>query len=151
MKAVMILLVAASLALLATACGTQSAPPTATPVTRSASSGANAFEPQTSSAGNVTVVVTPQSLAPNAPLVFEVVMDTHSVDLSDDLTKVSLLRDDAGTAYKPTAWDGAGPGGHHRSGALKFAPLSRQPKSLTLVIKEVAGVPERIFRWQLAD
>jgi len=78
-------------------------------------------------------------------------MDTHSIDLKDDLVKTSILRDEKGTEYAPVAWDGAGPGGHHREGVLKFGALTGSPKQVTLVIKGVVGVAERVFTWDLAD
>jgi hypothetical protein len=65
------------------------------------------------------------------------------------MTKVSLLRVDAGKEYKPIAWEGAGPGGHHREGKLKFAALTSKPKYVELVITGLAKVPERVFRWDL--
>ena len=76
-------------------------------------------------------------------------MNTHSVELADEMTKVSILRDDSGNEYKPTAWEGAGPGGHHREGKLKFAAMTTQPKYIELVIKDLAKVAERSFRWEL--
>jgi hypothetical protein len=83
------------------------------------------------------------------PLVFKVVLDTHSVDLKDDIVKVTFLRDDTGKQYQPTTWDGAGAGGHHREGSLKFASLAGITKFVELVITGVAGVPERVFKWEL--
>jgi hypothetical protein len=76
-------------------------------------------------------------------------LKTGSVNLTDDMAKLSILRDDAGKAYKPTAWEGAGPGGHHREGKLKFAAMTTQPKYVELVIKDLAKVFERTFRWEL--
>jgi hypothetical protein len=66
------------------------------------------------------------------------------------MLKAVVLRDDTGKEYAPISWDGAGPGGHHREGKLKFAALTTRPKSLTLVLKDVAGVPERRFKWDVA-
>ncbi len=99
--------------------------------------------------GSVTVDVTPTALEVGKPLAFDIAMNTHSVDLSDDLTKIATLRDDTGKEYKPTAWDGPDGGGHHRSGTLQFASLSPKPKYVELVIKGLAQVPERVFRWDL--
>ncbi len=111
---------------------------------------ASAFETKSSSGGSVTVDVKPTALQVGQPIVFDIALNTHSVDLSDDLTKIAILRDDTGGEYKPTAWEGAGPGGHHREGALKFAALTRKPKYVELVIKGLATVPERVFRWDLS-
>jgi hypothetical protein len=121
--------------------------PTAT--SPAASNTAASFEIQSSSGGSVTVDVKPTTLIVGEPVVFEVAMNTHSVNLADDMTKISFLRDDAGQEYKPTAWDGAEGGGHHRSGSLKFAALTSKPKYVELVIKGLAQVPERVFKWDL--
>lgn len=108
-----------------------------------------AFETQSNAGGSVTVDVKPATLIVGEPVVFDVAMNTHSVDLSDDMTKISILRDDAGQEYKPTAWDGPEGGGHHRSGSLKFAALATKSKYVELVIKGLAQVPERVFKWDL--
>jgi hypothetical protein len=107
------------------------------------------FGALSNSGGSVTVDAQLLDFRINQPLVIEVAMNTHSVDLVDDLTKVSILRDDAGKEYQPTAWEGAGPGGHHREGKLRFAAMATQPKYIELVIKDLAKVAERAFRWEL--
>ena len=107
------------------------------------------LKPQTAEGGGVTVVVTPLALKKGEPLVFDIAMDTHSVDLAGDMRKMVVLLTDAGTEYAPSAWDGAGPGGHHREGKIKFATLTGNPKSVTLVVRDLAGVPERKFKWDV--
>lgn len=129
---------------------TATSPAASNPAASSASkSSAAAFETQSSAGGSVTVDVKPTTLVVGEPVVFDVAMNTHSVDLSDDMTKISILRDDVGQEYKPTAWYGPGGGGHHRAGTLKFAALISKPKYVELVIKGLAQVPERVFRWDL--
>ena len=103
------------------------------------------FTPQTSSEGAVEIIVRPVNLAANT-WNFEVTLDTHSVELKDDLTKASTLVVD-GKEYKPASWEGDPAGGHHRTGILKFNALSSQPKSFILKINEVGSVPERAFSW----
>jgi hypothetical protein len=112
-------------------------------------SNANAYESITSRANNVTVDVVPVQLASGKPAKFEVRMNTHSVPLEQDLVVVSTLKDDLGGNYKPVKWEGSPPGGHHRRGVLEFPVLKGSPKSVKLVIREVAGVPERIFEWKI--
>lgn len=107
------------------------------------------FETKSDSGGSVTVDVKPTTLEVGQPIAFDIAMNTHSVDLSDDMTKIAVLRDDTGKEYAPLAWEGGGPGGHHREGILKFAPLTNKPKYVELVIKGLAKVPERVFRWDL--
>ena len=63
--------------------------------------------------------------------------------------KVVTLVDDKGIAYLPTRWEGAGPGGHHREGTLVFNAVNPAPTSVHLQIKEVGGIPERMFIWEL--
>lgn len=107
------------------------------------------FETKSNEGGSVTVAVKPTALAVGKPMEFDVAMNTHSVDLSDDLTRTAFLRDDAGKEYQPAGWDGPAGGGHHRSGTLKFPALAGKPKYVELVIKGLAKVPERVFRWDL--
>lgn len=95
--------------------------------------------------GPVTVSVTPSF--GNEFWTFTVGLNTHTVEISQDLTQVSELIDDSGKVYKPLAWEGDPVGGHHRNGVLKFNALSPKPKSVTLKIKEVGGVSERNFKW----
>ena len=76
-------------------------------------------------------------------------MDTHSVDLDAvDLKKQAVLRDDKGGEYKAVDWNAA-MGGHHRSGKLVFAHPDKTSKTFELVIRDVAGVAERVLRWQV--
>jgi hypothetical protein len=115
----------------------------------SSKSSDSTLETKSNAGGSVTVDVKPVALVVGEPIEFDVAMNTHSVDLSDDMTKISLLRDDSGKEYAPTAWDGPGGGGHHREGSLKFAALIGKPKYVELVIKGLAKVPERVFKWDL--
>lgn len=104
--------------------------------------------------GNVVVIVTPLNLdQPSGTLDFDVVLDTHSVDLKMDLTTLAELTTDSGLSVKPVQWD-APMGGHHVSGTLSFpatidgTPLLEGVTTLTLTLLNV-DVPERIFTWQL--
>jgi len=101
---------------------------------------------QENSEGNVTVVVTPTISASSFD--FEIVMDTHSVELGTDMLEISELKNDQGESYSPTAWEGSAPGGHHRSGVLKFNLVSPRPKEIELIIVGIGGVDRR-FRWKL--
>lgn len=99
-------------------------------------------------AGDVTVTVTPGNLAADAPVwEFSVMLDTHSVELTDDLVQAAVLIDDQGNEHEPIAWDGAPAGGHHRSGTLRFRPIRPLPRSITLELRAVAGVAKRSFQW----
>ena len=105
---------------------------------------------QRSSSGGVTVAVTPQNLAASAKSWdFKVVLDTHSGELNDDLVKAATLIDDKGGRHAPVKWEGAGPGGHHREGTLKFNAVTPTPTSIELRIARAGEAAPRSFRWQL--
>ena len=105
---------------------------------------------QKSKTGGVTVTVKPRDLSGEARgWVFEIVLETHVQDLSDDLTKTAVLVDGAGRQTIPTGWQGDGPGGHHRKGLLSFAPLSPQVDAVELHIRRAGESAPRSFRWKL--
>lgn len=116
--------------------------------------GASATAPapavQTDRAGGVTVKVTPRTVAREAALwEFAVVLDTHSQDLSQDMARSAALVDAKGKRYAPLSWEGAGPGGHHREGVLKFKPLPPEADAVVLEMTGIGGSSVRTFRWQL--
>lgn len=108
---------------------------------------------QRSEGGQVTVAVTWGGN--EAGPVFRVVMDTHAVDLDGyDLRQLAALRAADGREIRPSGWD-APAGGHHREGTLTFPATAADGSpaigpstgTVELVIRDVAGVPERVFRW----
>ena len=112
-----------------------------------------AADPQTNVGGGVTVKVS--RLAAADTVAFQVVLDTHSVNLDGfDLAQLAVLRTPSGEEIAPLAWE-APAGGHHREGTLSFPAVAgdgsplMQPDggSLLLVIRDVAGVAERTFSW----
>ena len=107
------------------------------------------YETKEQSAGNVTVIATPMELTMGKPPVFELTFETHSVDLSFDVSSVTTLTDDKGTLYGTPVWNGSPPGGHHREGALSFPKPMAQTSIVTLTLKDIAGVKERTFVWKL--
>lgn len=110
---------------------------------------ASAYQAQSNNQNSVRVDVRPVQLLPGRPAKFEIRMNTHSGDLSQDLVAVCSLKDSSGREYRPTSWDGSPPGGHHRSGVLEFPELGDAARSITLVIREVANVPQRVFNWSI--
>ena len=104
---------------------------------------------RTDSGGGVTVKVTylhPQSAGDNR---FEISLDTHSVNLDGyDLKALSLLRDDTGKTYQPSGVENKGTG-HHREIVLNFPKTAPGTKRLEVVIKDIAGIKERSFFWDL--
>lgn len=111
--------------------------------------GAGAYERRLSRENRVRVDVVPVQLIPGQAVKFEVRMNTHSVDLSQDMVAVSFLKDDNGQEYRPVGWNGSPPGSHHRSGVLEFPTLKGNPNTVTLIIKDIAEVPSRIFHWKV--
>jgi hypothetical protein len=103
--------------------------------------------------GAVEVVVEPVNLdSPGETIDFEVVLDTHSIDLSMDLAEMAILVTDTGLEVRAALWD-APRGGHHVGGKLSF-PASVNGNSLLEEAGEfqliISGLdaPERIFIWQ---
>jgi hypothetical protein len=104
---------------------------------------------RTNSGGGVTVKVTPVDLKTKGDLRFQVVLDTHSVNLDAyDFKTIAVLRDDSAKSYSPTAVENKG-SGHHREAVLSFPKPSPETKRVELLIKDVAGVKERTFQWEL--
>lgn len=101
---------------------------------------------QTVSGGGVTVKVSYLAQTEHESR-FSVVMDTHAVNLDAyDLKALSVLRDDTGLSMRPTGVENKG-SGHHREIILTFPRPSVDRKWLELVIKDIAGIKERMFRW----
>jgi hypothetical protein len=107
---------------------------------------------ETNEAGGVTVNAT--WWGPAAGPVFTVVLDTHSVNLDAyDLAQLTVLRTEGGVEVTPIGWD-APSGGHHREGTLTFpettddgSPVVGSGVGFDLLIRGIAGVPERVLRW----
>jgi len=112
--------------------------------------GAAELEARTSEAAGVRVEVTPRPADSSATVwEFEVVMDTHTKPLDTDLAQAAVLTDDGGARYEPVSWQGDPPGGHHRKGTLQFPLPAGKPKAVELTLKDIGGVNERVFRWEL--
>lgn len=106
------------------------------------------WETKTDDRPPVTIKVTPVEFGKGVETwKFRIVLDTHSGSLDNDLLAAVSLAGDKGTVYRPVAWEGAGPGGHHREGTLIFDPIKLLPEYVALTIKDVGGIPERSFRW----
>lgn len=145
-----LLVVSVTLGLVLVACGNSGATPTTPGASGSTQGGAATVK---SEGGQVTVAVTWDGAG--AGPVFRVALDSHSVDLDGyDLRQLAVLRTDLGRETRPTGWD-APKGGHHREGTLTFPPttadgspvIGSSTRSIELIIRDVAGVPVRSFRW----
>ncbi|MFZ5845168.1 MAG: hypothetical protein ACOY0S_01730 [Patescibacteria group bacterium] len=125
--------------------------PSVNPQPKPSNSTTTYYDTKENTAGNVTVTVTPLKLTPGQPPQFQVVFDTHSVNLDFDVAASVSLTDDQGNSFGLVTWDGSAPGGHHRSGRLTFSqPLAPVTKSLTLTFANIASIPNRVFEWQVA-
>ncbi len=120
----------------------------AIPETSQQTDNSQKWETKTDDQVNVTVVVTPLDLLPqSAQWKFDIGMNTHSVELDQDMMKSVILIDDQGKEYKPINWEGP-VGGHHREGVLTFNLVTPTPKSVELKISNIGSVV-RTFFWQL--
>lgn len=96
----------------------------------------------------VTVKVTPRVMQGDI-WEFEVVFDTHSQELKDDLLKTAVLVPAGGSAVSPLDWKGDPPSGHHRKGVLRFNAVKPMPASVELRIDRPGEQKPRSFRWSL--
>ncbi|WP_232834511.1 hypothetical protein [Rhodoferax ferrireducens] len=120
------------------------------PLVAMAQASPEATATQSSSDQGVTIKVTPKAIgAPDSRWEFAVVLDTHSADLSDDLTQSATLTTDDARTLKPVSWVGAAPGGHHREGVLAFDVPAPRPSAIELRIERPGESAPRTFRWQL--
>ena len=114
---------------------------------------ATAQATQSVEGGSVTVKVTPLTLTDKTAttLNFEVVLETHSVELTYDLAQLAVLRDNLGNEYQPTTWSPDKSSGHHVDGLLSFADratiLQTGVTSLELDVTGIAGIASRLFQW----
>jgi hypothetical protein len=148
-RTVMRLVIMLATVLFISSCGaTGTASPTAAPTAASTVGEAT----QTNEEGQVIITATWEGRA--AGPVFTVALNTHNVDLDAiELQTLAALRVD-GVLVQPIAWD-APTGGHHRSGTLSFPTttsdgqqlIRAQTTTVELLIRGVAGVPERSFQW----
>jgi hypothetical protein len=103
--------------------------------------------------GAVEVEVIPKEIRQmEGMLDFEVLLNTHSIDLSMDLAQLSILETDTGFSLTAAAWSGL-PGGHHISGVLSFPAESDGLQALAdasriiITIRDI-DAPERVFVWE---
>lgn len=111
------------------------------------SGAAEKLSTQSLSGSGVTVKATPRAIA-GASWEFDIVFDTHSQDLRDDLMKSATLVAD-GRTHVPVGWKGDPPGGHHRKGVLRFNAINPAPKAIELRIARSGEPKPRSFQWQL--
>lgn len=127
-----------------------STPGASTPATSGGNGGGQ--RTQTSGGGQVTVAVT--WAGPASGAVFDVKLDTHSVDLDGLDLSNAVLRNDRGETMTGRPW-AAPKGGHHREGTLTFdgepAAFFAGSKWVELVLTGIGDLPERTLRWELGS
>ena len=97
---------------------------------------------------SVTIKVTPKIIGVKLQEnIFELSLNTHSVDLAYDFQKIIVLRDNLGNIYKASDWTG-GRGGHHLKGEIIFSEIDKDAKTIEMEVNEVGGV-KRIFHWDI--
>jgi Spy/CpxP family protein refolding chaperone len=96
------------------------------------------------SEGGVTATVSLEGK--NGVLSFKIVLNSHTVNFDEyKFDEIIILRTD-GKEYKGRIKSQEG-SGHHRSAVVEFD--NPRTKEVEVVIKDVAGVKERIFKFQL--
>jgi hypothetical protein len=107
------------------------------------------YAPQVSNEREIKVTATLQAIRNEAKtLDFEVVLETHTQPLRDDLAKSAALIAD-GKQYLPSEWEDAPPGGHHRKGMLRFKAIVPRPAAVELQIRLSGDPSPRSFKWLL--
>ena len=108
------------------------------------------LQKQTVTIGNVEYVVTPKNINSSSKTwEFEIVLDTHTGSLDQDLVSLIGIADNKGNKYQATQWVGDPPGGHHREGVLQFSPITEYPKSIELKIQAIEATEEATLLWNL--
>jgi hypothetical protein len=97
--------------------------------------------PRENSDAGVTITVTYLPDITDATA-FDIKVTAH-MNYDDDFKNNSYLRDSSGKTYQALSYEGSG--GHHASGTLRFPKI--ESKGFELVIQDVAGVKERVFKW----
>ncbi|MDO8725893.1 MAG: hypothetical protein Q7J35_07495 [Candidatus Methanoperedens sp.] len=102
---------------------------------------ADLLEPRVNSDAGIKITVTYLPDISDATA-FDIKVTAHN-DYNDDFKSNSFLRDSSGKTYQPISYEGEG--GHHASGTLRFPKI--ESKRFELVIKNIAEVEERVFKW----
>jgi len=97
---------------------------------------------------SVALTLTPPPEA-GAPVKVKIVLDTHTLALDEiKFEEAVVLRTPEGTDISPTAVEQATGSGHHREAVLLFPSLAPAGE-VRLIVKNVGGVAERNFSWEL--
>lgn len=112
----------------------------------SGTAAAQSLTPKSSTQSALTIKVTPRTVQ-GAVWEFDMVFDTHTQELNDDLLKSAVLVAPDGARLAPLAWQGDPPGGHHRKGFLRFNAPDPFPARIVLVVTRPGEPKARSFEW----
>jgi hypothetical protein len=116
-----------------------------------AASGPTADLTRQEAGGGVTVTATLLTDRTDSTAI-RLALNTHSVNLDGyQFDTIVSLRDNKGRTYALEAVESTGGSGHHREAVLRFARMDAGATAVELVVKNVAGVKERAFRWSMAN
>ncbi len=102
---------------------------------------------RTIEAGSVTVKLQLRQLDVDGA-VFEIIFDTHDVELDQDMVRDAHLVVGE-TPWPMVEWSGDGTGGHHREGELRFSAAGPAEGVATLSID---GLPEPVVvTWDIGN
>ena len=111
-----------------------------------AAANATSLDAQRLRAGEIDITIEPLRLDDKGAT-FAITLDTHAVELSMDLAAAELSV--SGTPWPVAGWDGDGPSGHHRSGALRFEAAGPAEGTARLAL---SGFPEPVAAtWELGS
>ncbi len=88
------------------------------------------------------VTVTAQPVITDSGMDIFTSMDTHTVDLEEDLKETVYIEVD-GNKYEPVEWVGDPPGGHHRSGRIVFGEEFSE-----FILHMTIGGENKKFNWK---
>lgn len=91
----------------------------------------------------VTVAATPERVDATGAVI-RLSLDTHTTPLTMDLPAAAHLTV-GGQEWPVRGWNGAGPGGHHRSGTLEFTPAGPVGSPVRLVIDGLGAPAELVW------
>lgn len=84
--------------------------------------------------------------------IFLVYLNTHQERLSPfPIERMAVLRDGGGKEYRPLDWKVTYESGdlHHREGVLIFQKIKGGNGFFELILRDLPGQRERVFRWEL--
>ncbi len=114
----------------------------------------------TDSQGGMIVEIQFKELTGKNELAFAVKMNGHVIGINQyALDNLATLSNEQGTEVRASRWQSITPSPQRVSGTLYFPDkdssgnslLAHGARNVTLRIKEMEGIPERIFQWNLSS